>query len=91
MSAFDPDLQKAMLDLVVWLGWAMFVLGVLKMIVYALGEFRPGIWDGMSGAVKKFMTGKSNRWLFGLGGLLTALFGIGTVGAVALIRAISGF
>ncbi len=69
----DPSLG---LRLIAVLSWALIILGLGKMVIYAIGEFAPRAYERIrSEKARKFMTGKGNRLLFGLGGFLTALFG----------------
>lgn len=69
----DPSLG---LRLIAVLSWALIILGLGKMVIYAIGEFVPRAYERIrSEKARKFMTGKGNRLLFGLGGFLTALFG----------------
>lgn len=74
MRSFDPALG---LKLVIVGGWILAAIGGLKVLVYLVGEFAPGIYAGFrSDGMKRFLTGKGNRLVFGLGGLVTALLGL---------------
>ncbi len=74
----DPELSLRMIKL---LSWVLILLGVGKMTIYAIGEWFPAAYAKVkSGQVRNFLTGKGNRLLFGLGGLLTALLGLGGPG-----------
>ncbi len=76
---------------VIVLGWLLVVIGVLKIIFYLVGEIRPGTWNKIkSPTIKKMLTGKVNRLVFGLGGLITILFGLGSIGIAYLIRHFHG-
>ena len=62
--------------LITVMSWLLIVIGALKMVIWVVGEIWPKAYTRFkSPAVRKFMTGNGNRLLFGLGGLLTALFG----------------
>ncbi|MDF1816575.1 MAG: hypothetical protein P1V20_30515 [Verrucomicrobiales bacterium] len=84
LSLIDPEIG---IPIIIWLGWLMVALGVLKIVVYLIGEISPGAWDKIkSPTIKKLLTGKGNRLLFGLGGLVTVIFGFGAIGIALLIR-----
>ena len=71
----DPELS---LQLVKVLSWILIVLGVAKMVLYAIGEWIPSAYTKVkSETAKKFLTGSGNRFLFGLGGFITLLLGVG--------------
>jgi len=58
--------------------WILIGLGLLKLAFFVIGEVWPGAFSGIkSEAVRKFITGKGNRLLFGLGGFLTLVIGLG--------------
>ena len=84
----DPEFGTT---LIMWLGWILFALGAFKMVIYLIGEVSPSAWGKIkSPTFKKLLTGTGNRLLFGLGGFLTALFGIGAVGIAILLRKLHG-
>ena len=74
MNLLDPAVS---LKLVVIGGWLLAALGALKLLIYLVGEMSPGLYSRVrSEAVRRFLTGKGNRLLFGLGGFLTVLLGL---------------
>jgi hypothetical protein len=74
MDLIDPALG---LKLVIIGGWALALLGALKLVVYLVGELAPGAYARIrSETFRRFVTGKGNRLLFGLGGFLTLLLGL---------------
>ena len=74
MNLIDPALG---LKLVIIGGWALALLGALKLVVYLVGELAPGAYARIrSETFRRFVTGKGNRLLFGLGGFLTLLLGL---------------
>ncbi|MDF1752689.1 MAG: hypothetical protein P1U89_07955 [Verrucomicrobiales bacterium] len=78
-------------DIIMWLGWLMVALGLFKIVIYLIGELSPGVWEKIkSPTFRKLFTGQGNRLLFGLGGLFTVLFGLGSVGIAFLIRRLAG-
>jgi len=84
MKFIDPDLA---LRLVITGGWLLAALGILKLLFYALGELLPGFYKGIkSDSVRKFLTGNSNRLIFGLGGFVTVILGVVFVGLGLLLR-----
>ena len=73
--------------LIAILSWALIILGILKMILFLVGEYSPKVYDGIKKeAFRKFLTGKSNRMLFGWGGLITAILGGFFLGLGYLLR-----
>lgn len=87
MKFIDPTLA---FRLVITGGWLLAALGILKLLIYGLGEIVPGIYRGIkSDAVRKFLTGNSNRLLFGVGGFVTALLGLVFVGLGMILRRFS--
>ncbi len=59
-----------------WGGLVLVGIGGLKLVVYAVGELRPGLFDSIrSETLRRFFTGRGNRMVFGLGGLITAAVG----------------
>ena len=86
---FEPDLA---VKIIIVLGLIMAGLGFLKMIFYLVGELKPNAWAKIkSPSIRKFLTGNGNRLLFGLGGFITILFGLGAIGIALLIRRLNGF
>lgn len=81
-----PEIQdfiepETSLRLIKVLSWALILLGIGKMAIYAVGECIPGAYAKIkSEQVRKFLTGKGNRLLFGLGGFITALLGFIALG-----------
>lgn len=72
-SILDPALG---VRLTITLSWILIILGLLKLVLFLVGEFFPNAFANVkSAAVKKFLTGTGNRLLFGLGGFATALIG----------------
>lgn len=70
----DPEVS---LKLIKALSWVLILLSLAKLLLYAIGEWAPSVYSRIkSDAVKKVITGKGNRLLFGLGGILFLLFGI---------------
>ena len=87
-NIIEPELGTTIM---IWLGWILAVIGLLKIIFYLIGECAPSVWDKVkSPSIKRFLTGKGNRIVFGLGGLLTLIFGLGSVGLALLIRRLHG-
>ena len=75
---------------VIWLGWLMAGIGALKLTIFLVGEFFPSFWEKVkSSAFRKLLTGAGNRFLFGLGGLITVILGLAAVGIGYLIRYIN--
>ena len=71
----DPALAVRLISV---LSWILIGLGLSKIVVFAIGEWMPGAYSKIrSEWFRKLCTGKGNRLLFGLGGLLTALIGFG--------------
>ncbi|MDF1823826.1 MAG: hypothetical protein P1U68_04240 [Verrucomicrobiales bacterium] len=69
------------LQLIKLLSWALILLGIAKMVIYGIGECFPGAYAKIkSEQLRKFLTGKGNRLLFGLGGFITALLGLIALG-----------
>lgn len=77
-GAQDPlAMQHASVTLVWWGGVAFLGLGLLKMVIYSLGRWWPGLYGRIgSETVRGFFTGRGNRLLFGIGGLVTAGLGL---------------
>ncbi len=62
--------------LIWWGGLVLVVIGLMKLVVYAIGELRPNLFQSIrSETLKRFFTGRSNRLVFGLGGFITAAVG----------------
>lgn len=73
----DPSLS---LKLVIWGGAVLAALGLLKLVVYLIGEFAPGLYARVRNEwVRRFLVGQGNRLLFGLGGAITLLLGLGFI------------
>ena len=75
MIAFiDPKLGKALIEAASWL---LIALGLLKVMIYIVGELLPGAYSKIkSEKARKFMTGNGNRLVFGLLGAFTVLLGV---------------
>ena len=66
------------IEFVWWGGVVLLVIGVLKLVLYAVGRSRPALFQEIrSPTLKRFLSGKGNRMVFGVGGLITALAGGG--------------
>lgn len=64
------------LTIIAVLSWALIVMGLLKLVIWLVGEIAPGAYAKIkSEKARKFMTGSGNRLLFGLGGFVTAALG----------------
>lgn len=73
LALLEPDVAFRLMEVMCWM---LIALGLLKLIIYIVGELLPGAYGKIkSDKVRNFMTGKANRWLFGFGGFLTALLG----------------
>jgi len=80
----DPEWA---IRITILLSWIMIALGLLKMIIWIIGEFFPKAYERLkSSGAKKFMTGSGNRLVFGLLGFLTLLFGCFGLVAAAFMR-----
>ncbi len=74
MHLIEPALG---LKLVIWGGWLLAAIGVLKVLIFFIGELVPGAYSRIkSESVRRFMTGNANRLIFGLLGGLTVLLGL---------------
>lgn len=74
MKLIEPHLAAR---IIIWGGWALALIGALKVVFYLIGEIRPGIYARIQSAgVRRFLTGTGNRLVFGLGGLLTVILGL---------------
>ena len=83
MNLLEPVVA---LKLVIVGGWSLAVLGAIKMGIYLIGELAPQAWSRVrSEWVRKFVLGKGNRLLFGLGGFVTVLLGLVFVGLGELL------
>ena len=72
----DSAFETWSIEFVWWGGVVLLVLGLIKLVVYAVGRYRPGLFEGIqSPTLKRFLSGKGNRMVFGLGGLVTVLAG----------------
>ncbi|MCB1063463.1 MAG: hypothetical protein KDN20_11155 [Verrucomicrobiae bacterium] len=59
-----------------WGGVVLVAIGVLKMGFYAVGVTWPDALNRIhSETLRQFFTGKGNRLVFGIGGLITAAVG----------------
>lgn len=84
LAWIEPQLASR---IIFWLGWLLIFLGVLKIALYLAGELKPSLWDKIkSPSLRRLLTGTGNRLLFGLGGLITALFGAGSIAIAVFIR-----
>lgn len=74
----DPLAMQHVSVALVWWGGVVFLgLGLLKLLVYAVGRWRPRFYQRLgSETVRGFLTGKGNRLLFGIGGVVTAGLGL---------------
>ncbi|HRQ88557.1 MAG TPA: hypothetical protein PLA50_07155 [Bacteroidia bacterium] len=78
MKLIDPALG---IKLIVVGGWCLAALGALKVVLYLVGEFVPNAYAWIkSEGLRRFLTGKGNRLLFGVGGAATVLLGLVFVG-----------
>lgn len=74
MQFIDPNVAC---KLIIGGGWLLAALGAIKMVIYAVGEFFPGAYSRIrSVGFRKVITGKGNRLIFGLGGILTLFLGL---------------
>ncbi len=72
---------------ITWLSWIMIILGVLHLICFAIGEYKPSMWNWIkSEGFRKLFIGTSNRILFGWAGLGMILFGGVAIGLCQLFR-----
>jgi len=70
----EPDLG---FKLIIWGGWLLTLMGTLKMVIWAFGEFTPRVYSRIpSENIRNMLTGKMNRLLFGLGGFIFAILGL---------------
>lgn len=84
----DPELS---LRLVAIFSWILIILGAAKMLIYVIGEWFPGAYLRVkSETARNFLTGTGNRFLFGLGGLITVLLGLGGLGLGYLFARLAG-
>lgn len=64
-------------QLVVWGGWLLTLMGVLKIVIWTFGEFVPRVYSRIpSENIRNLFTGKMNRLVFGLGGFVVAILGL---------------
>lgn len=83
MNLIDPAVS---MRLVIVGGWFLAVLGALKLVIYLVGEFAPDAYSRIrSETFRKFLIGKGNRLIFGIGGFLTLILGLVFVGLGMLI------
>ena len=76
LSTKLPD-PAVLVKLVISGGWILAAMGAIKVVIYLVGELAPGVYSSIrSDAIRRFLTGKSNRLIFGLGGFLTFLLGL---------------
>lgn len=80
--------QQLMCQIVIWLGSILAGIGMLKISFWVVGELFPGVWERkiQSPGLKRFLTGSGNRIVFGIGGILTLLFGLASVGLALLLQ-----
>jgi len=70
------DFQSLSIVLVWWGGLLLVIIGLLKMVLYAVGAMNPGLFDRLgSVTLRKFLTGRGHRLVFGWGGFITAAVG----------------
>ena len=83
MKLLDPVIA---LRIVIIGGWSLVLLGAIKMVIYLIGEIAPGTWSRVrSEWIRRFVVGKGNRLLFGLGGFITVVLGLVFVGLGELL------
>jgi len=76
MSAqlIDPETG---LTLTRWGSWLLLILGVVKLLIWLIGERWPSLYKRVkSQTIRNLFTGKTNRMVFGCGGFVTALLGV---------------
>lgn len=74
IALIDPELG---FKLIIWGGWLLTLMGTLKVVIWAFGEFAPQIYAKIpSESIRNMLTGKMNRLFFGLGGFIFALLGL---------------
>lgn len=74
MGPITPELG---FKFIVWGGWLLALLGFLKIVIWAFGEFVPRVYSRIpSENIRNLFTGKTNRLVFGLGGFVTAIIGL---------------
>ena len=77
--------------LIAVMSWLLIVIGLFKMVIWLVGEIWPDAYKRFkSPTVRRFMTGKGNRLLFGLGGFLTALLGAVCLALGSFLERLSG-
>lgn len=77
-ALLSPDLG---FKLIIWGGGLLALLGALKLVIWAFGEFAPHVYARVqSDNIRDLLTGRMNRLVFGLGGLITVLLGLIFVG-----------
>jgi len=73
LQLIDPEIG---LTIVHWGGWALFWSGVLHLLVWVVGEFRPSIYRNFKiKIIRQLLTGISNRFMFGVGGVFLVISG----------------
>ena len=74
----DSSFETWSIAFVWWGGFVLLVIGLLKLVIYAIGRYRSGWLEGISSpTLKRFLSGKGNRLVFGVGGWITVLAGGG--------------
>lgn len=88
MQLIEPSTGLLLIEI---LSWLLIALGLLKLAIFAVGEWKPGVYDRFrSDFARKALTGTGNRLIFGLLGALTVLFGGACVALVYLLRYLGG-
>ena len=76
MLALEPIDPELGLSIIIWGGWALFASGMLHLIVWVIGEFRPAIYDKFRAKfIRTLFTGTANRLMFGAGGVVLVFLG----------------
>lgn len=90
MDLRSSEWQQLAPVLVYWGGFFLAVLGGLKLVIFLIGEFRPGVYGRIkSEGLKKFLTGSGNRLVFGLLGFFTAGLGVVFMFAAKVLQALT--
>lgn len=75
-TSADSSFETWSIAFVWWGGFVLLVIGLLKLLIYGIGRYRGGCVEGISSpTLKRFLSGKGNRLVFGVGGLITVLAG----------------
>jgi len=68
--------ESLSITLVWWGGLVLVLIGLLKMGIYALGAWKPGIFDRLGSiTLRNFLTGRGHRLVFGWGGFIPLAVG----------------